>query len=198
MAPSSTWEAARGENGASASPGLTPSAATEQSYSQLMDTLTRHFWFRWITSEIPLFLQWLYRTPSNPYLQYLSWCTGHRSNWKIIRVFQKTRRHTGIRCWPSGCSSRGDLHIDVQTGGGPGRTSRGLGVGWDEQVALRGKLVLRGSVVWILQGLKFDLQLSRLWHRIPQHKERAELQDGEHMYTRGWFMSMYGITTTIL
>ena len=24
------------------------------------------------------------------------------------------------------------------------------------------------------------------------------VQDGEHMYTRGWFMSMYGKTTTIL
>ena len=25
-----------------------------------------------------------------------------------------------------------------------------------------------------------------------------EVQDGEHMYTHGWFMSMYGKTTTIL
>ena len=24
------------------------------------------------------------------------------------------------------------------------------------------------------------------------------VQDGEHMYTRGWFMSLYGKTTTIL
>ena len=46
MAPWSAWKAACGENGASASPGLTPSAAAEQSYSQLMDTLMKHFWFR--------------------------------------------------------------------------------------------------------------------------------------------------------
>ena len=26
----------------------------------------------------------------------------------------------------------------------------------------------------------------------------AEVQDGEHMYTHGWFMSKYGKTTTIL
>ena len=25
-----------------------------------------------------------------------------------------------------------------------------------------------------------------------------EVQDGEHMYTHGWFMSIYGKTTTIL
>jgi len=24
------------------------------------------------------------------------------------------------------------------------------------------------------------------------------VQDGEHMYTRGWFMTMYGKTTTML
>ena len=36
------------------------------------------------------------------------------------------------------------MHIDVQTGGGPGRTSRGMGVGWDEQVALRGKTGAKG------------------------------------------------------
>ena len=27
---------------------------------------------------------------------------------------------------------------------------------------------------------------------------RRGVQDGEHMYTHGWFMSMYGKTTTIL
>ena len=144
MVPWATREAAHGENGASASPGFAPSAATEQSYSQVIDTLTEHFWFRLITPESPLFLQWLYRTPNNQCLQYLSWCTGHRWNWKIIRVFQKTRRHIGIRCWPSSCSSRGYLHIDVQTGDGLVRTCRAMDVGWDEQVVLRGKTDSKG------------------------------------------------------
>ena len=29
-------------------------------------------------------------------------------------------------------------------------------------------------------------------------REDGGVQDGEHMYTHGWFMSMYGKTTTVL
>ena len=32
----------------------------------------------------------------------------------------------------------------------------------------------------------------------PQIENKLRVQDGEHMYTRGGFMSMYGKTNTIL
>ena len=34
--------------------------------------------------------------------------------------------------------------------------------------------------------------------RDGMRKEVGGVQDGGHMYTHGWFMSMYGIDTTIL
>lgn len=79
MAPWSTWRLPVRKRG-QRSPGLTPSAASEQSCRQLIwqhwDGL--NFWFRWITSEFPFSSDATGPFFSNRYLQYLSWCAGHR------------------------------------------------------------------------------------------------------------------------
>ena len=52
-------------------------------------------------------------------------------------------------------------------------------------------------------GLMYETGCSGLVHWDNPERWDGEgggkgVQDGEHMYTHGWFMSMYGKTTTIL
>ena len=58
---------------------------------------------------------------------------------------------------------------------------------------------IRASMCWELLGMGRSLCPDHGSWEVEQSEESGrEVQDGGHMYTHGWFMSVYGKTTKIL